>query len=110
MPDFTSDNQWNFDLPGFTAMNTVTQIDLTTENAGSGNSLLSVTMQVSITCGVAMVAALLSGFNTGSGGSETSIPVSIFAYTFICAGLFNAVTAVILPWFRGNPEKTKGIA
>jgi hypothetical protein len=90
----------------FTAMNTVTLIDLTSENAGSGNSLLSVTMQVSITCGVAMAAALLNGFNASAGGSGTSVPLEVFAYTFICAGLFNATTAVIFAMVP--PQSGKG--
>lgn len=47
----------------FTAMNSVTLIDLPQHDAASGNSLLSVVMQISASCGVAIGAALLDGFN-----------------------------------------------
>jgi hypothetical protein len=43
----------------FTAMNTITLADLTDENASSGNSLLAVTQQLSISLGVAVSAAVL---------------------------------------------------
>lgn len=99
-----------FNSMQFTAMNTVTLIDLTLETAGSGNSLLSVTMQVSITCGVAMASALLNGFNATIGGSGESFPVEVFTYTFLCAGLLNAASAIIFtmlpPQSGKQPEST----
>ena len=42
----------------FTAMNTITLADLTDDNASSGNSLLAVTQQLSISLGVAISAAV----------------------------------------------------
>ena len=48
----------------FTAMNTLTLIDLQDSNASSGNSLMSVVVQLSISLGVACAAALLGGFQT----------------------------------------------
>ena len=47
----------------FTAMNTVTLIDLDDAQASSGNSLLSVVVQLAMGLGVASAAALLSGFS-----------------------------------------------
>ncbi len=43
----------------FTAMNTITLADLTDDNASSGNSVLAVTQQLSISLGVAVSAAVL---------------------------------------------------
>ncbi|CAK7062937.1 MAG: putative transport protein HsrA [Desulfovibrio sp.] len=94
-----------FNAMQFTAMNTATLIDLNTENAGSGNSLLSVTMQVSIACGVAVAAALLDGFNTSSGGTASSIPLEVFTYTFICVGGLCAATALIFSQLPKNSGK-----
>ncbi len=44
----------------FTAMNTITLADLTDDNASSGNSVLAVTQQLSISLGVAISAAVAS--------------------------------------------------
>jgi EmrB/QacA subfamily drug resistance transporter len=85
-----------FNSMQFTAMNSVTLIDLDDEQAGSGNSLLSVTMQISLTCGVAMAAALLSGFNGAlSGAGAEVIPLGVFRATFLCLGAFTAATALV---------------
>jgi len=85
-----------FNSMQFTAMNTVALIDLNNEQAGSGNSLLSVTMQISVTCGVALAAALLSGFSGALGGADAGgIPLSVFRATFICVGAFTAATALV---------------
>ena len=46
----------------FTAMNTVTLIGLSHADASSGNSLLSVVVQLSMSLGVATAGALLGGF------------------------------------------------
>ncbi|MCL2029301.1 MAG: MFS transporter [Deltaproteobacteria bacterium] len=88
----------------YTAMNTVTLIDLSNEEAGSGNSLLSVTMQIALSSGVAMAAALLNGFNVALGGVESGvISLSVFRLTFLCVGAFTAATALV---FAQAPKKT----
>ncbi|SBV95019.1 putative transport protein HsrA [uncultured delta proteobacterium] len=85
-----------FNSMQFTAMNSVTLVDLENEHAGSGNSLLSVTMQVSVTCGVAMAAALLNGFSGAETlATDSPIPITIFTRTFLCVGVFTSVTALI---------------
>ncbi|MGN5933532.1 MFS transporter, partial [Pseudomonas aeruginosa] len=48
----------------FRAMYTLTLIDLQDSNATSGNSLMSVVVQLSFRLGVACAAALLGGFLT----------------------------------------------
>ena len=93
-----------FNSMQFTAMNSVTLIDLNNDQAGSGNSLLSVTMQVAVTCGVAMAAALLSGFNDAAGNAKTDvIPLGVFHTTFLCVGAFTAASALI---FSQVPKNT----
>ncbi|WP_312122815.1 multidrug transporter subunit MdtD [Kosakonia cowanii] len=74
----------------FTAMNTISLADLTDENAGSGNSVLAVTQQLSISLGVAVSAAVLR-FYEGVDGTNT---VEQFHYTFITMGAVTVVSAL----------------
>lgn len=72
----------------FTSMNTITLADLTDENASSGNSVLAVTQQLSISLGVAVSAAVLrfyEGFEELIPLSSSTIPLSLWAR---------------LPWYR----------
>ena len=85
----------------FTATNSMTLIDLPTHHTGSGNSLLSVVMQVASSTGVAMAAALISGFAAaGSLGLDTS-QMAIFHHTFIVVGLIVCLTTLI---FNQTPD------
>ncbi|MFS2059515.1 multidrug transporter subunit MdtD [Kosakonia cowanii] len=74
----------------FTAMNTISLADLTDENASSGNSVLAVTQQLSISLGVAVSAAVLR-FYEGVEGTNT---VEQFHYTFITMGAVTVVSAL----------------
>jgi hypothetical protein len=65
----------------FTSMNTITLADLTDDNASSGNSLLAVTQQLSISLGVAISAAVLRFMKV----STAPVPLSSF-------------TTPLLPW------------
>ncbi|MDQ7988354.1 MAG: multidrug transporter subunit MdtD [Candidatus Dactylopiibacterium sp.] len=76
----------------FTLMNTVTLLDLDGAHASSGNSLLSVTMQLSMSLGVAASAALLGGFARALG--ETDV-LEVFPYTFLSIGVMGMVAAAI---------------
>ncbi|WP_275545539.1 multidrug transporter subunit MdtD [Pseudomonas sp. Marseille-Q0931] len=77
----------------FTAMNTVTLIDLDNRDASSGNSLLSVVVQLAMGLGVASAAALLSGFSRELGGSEHVLQA--FQATYLCVGLLSMLAAAI---------------
>lgn len=77
----------------FTSMNTVTLIDLDNRDASSGNSLLSVVVQLAMGLGVASAAALLSGFSRELGGSEHVLPA--FQATYLCVGLLSMLAAAI---------------
>lgn len=75
----------------FTSMNTITLADLTDENASSGNSVLAVAQQLSISLGVAVSAAVLR-FYEGFDGSNT---VEQFHYTFLTMGALTVVSALV---------------
>lgn len=78
----------------FTAMNTVTLIDLDDHNASSGNSLLSVVAQLALSLGVACSAALLGGFSA-SIGEEIDSVLGAFQATFLCVGGLTLLAAAI---------------
>lgn len=73
----------------FTSMNTITLADLTDDNASSGNSMLAVTQQLSISLGVAISAAVLRVYQ----GMEGSNTIEQFHYTFITMGGITVVSA-----------------
>lgn len=77
----------------FTAMNTVTLIDLDNRDASSGNSLLSVVVQLAMGLGVASAAALLSGFSRELGDSGHVLQA--FQATYLCVGLLSMLAAAI---------------
>ncbi|MEO3381391.1 multidrug transporter subunit MdtD [Enterobacter soli] len=75
----------------FTSMNTITLADLTDENASSGNSVLAVTQQLSISLGVAVRAAVLRFYE----GFDSANTVEQFHYTFITMGALTVVSALV---------------
>jgi len=79
----------------FTAMNTLTLGDLDDVNASSGNSLLSVVMQLSMSLGVAAGAALLVAFTGAASVAQGTETLQAFHATFLCVGLLSAVAACI---------------
>lgn len=79
----------------FSAMNTVTLLDLSDEQASSGNSLLSVIMQLSMSLGVAVAAAILSKFSGAYTLPSTEVLVSAFSSTYLCLGFMAVLSALI---------------
>jgi EmrB/QacA subfamily drug resistance transporter len=80
----------------FTAMNTITLADLTDENASSGNSVLAVTQQLSISLGVAVSAAVLRFYE----GFDSNNTVEQFHYTFITMGVITLISAFVFMLLR----------
>jgi len=80
----------------FTAMNTITLADLTDENASSGNSVLAVTQQLSISLGVAVSAAVLRMYE----GVDNFNTVEQFHYTFLTMGAVTLVSALVFLLLR----------
>lgn len=75
----------------FTAMNTVTLVGLSQQNASSGNSLLSVVVQLSMSLGVASAGALLGGFTEP--GVDGAAVLQAFHLTFLCVGAMSLMAA-----------------
>src|SRR5690606_26149428 len=69
-----------------TAMNTLTVIDLHGKSLSSGNSLVSVNMQLSMSLGVAIAGALLGGFVDLQQLPAAAQIMRGFALTFLCLG------------------------
>ena len=89
----------------FTAMNTITLVDLSDRQASSGNSLLSVIMQLSMSMGIAIAAAILGGF-TGNGAlTQGQDVIGAFAKTYLCLGFLAAISTVI--FIQVNPDSGK---
>ncbi|AVU78160.1 DHA2 family efflux MFS transporter permease subunit [Pseudomonas sp. Fig-3] len=79
----------------FTAMNTVTLIDLDDASASSGNSLLSVVAQLSLSLGVACAGALLGGFTAQVGNDGVDTVLGAFQLTFLTVGIMAMLAATI---------------
>lgn len=80
----------------FTAMNSITLGDLSPENASTGNSLLSVTQQLSISFGVASSTVVLRFYNSFTSGSL----LEHFHYTFITIGGITLLAAFVFLLLR----------
>lgn len=80
----------------FTSMNTITLSDLTNKNASSGNSILAVTQQISISLGIAVSAAILSYFKSHTLGNL----VYQFHATFITIGIITMLSSIIFMWLH----------
>lgn len=80
----------------FTAMNSITLGDLSAENASTGNSLLSVTQQLSISFGVASSTVVLRFFDSFTPGSL----LDHFHYTFITIGGITMLAAFVFLLLR----------
>ncbi|MDR0805299.1 MAG: multidrug transporter subunit MdtD [Enterobacteriaceae bacterium] len=76
----------------FTAMNTITLGDLTDKTASSGNSLMAVTQQLSISFGVAVSATVLHAYETFSSGGTM---INSFHYTFITMGIITLLSSLV---------------
>ncbi|BAP42995.1 multidrug transporter subunit MdtD [Pseudomonas sp. LJDD11] len=86
----------------FTAMNTVTLIDLDDASAASGNSLLSVVAQLALSLGVACAAALLGGFSSDVSGGEANSVLGAFQLTFLSVGVMSMLAAGIFLQLPGR--------
>ncbi|HEX2013400.1 MAG TPA: multidrug transporter subunit MdtD [Roseateles sp.] len=87
----------------FTAMNTLTLGDLDARTASSGNSLLSVVMQLSMSLGVASSSAFLLLFSGGRGvvvRGDGAALVPAFQATYLAIGAMAALAAFIFYQLR----------
>ncbi|MBB3102370.1 multidrug transporter subunit MdtD [Azomonas macrocytogenes] len=86
----------------FTAMNTVTLVGLRDEQASSGNSLLSVVVQLSMSLGVASAGALLGGFTRPEADSDV---LQAFRLTFLCVGGLAMLAAALFLQLDGKDRR-----
>ena len=84
----------------FTAMNTLSIADLRPDQNSSGNSLLSVNMQLSTSFGIAIGALLLKTFSL-DGISHGDLHTA-FRYTFIAVGSITFASALIFSRLHDN--------
>jgi len=89
----------------FTAMNTLSLIDLRDDNASAGNSLLSVVMQLSIGMGIACAAALLGGFNGDQESAQGDV-LSAFHATYFSVGILSMLAAAIFFQLNADDGRT----
>lgn len=85
----------------FTTMNTITIKDLNPNDAGQGNSILSVVQQLSMSMGVAVASIALNHFSNIYG--KTQILVS-FQYTFLSLGLITCCASYIFWQLKQNVD------
>lgn len=74
----------------YTGMNTITLIDLPEADSGSGNSLLSAVMQLSMSMGVALAASILDSFTTSGRGVHAA-----FHGAFLILGAMGALSSLV---------------
>ncbi len=74
----------------FTSLNTLTLGSLTDNYASEGNSIMSVTQQLSISFGIAISASIYNLFATMNIGS----PIDDFHYTFIVMGVLTLLSSI----------------
>ncbi len=80
----------------FTAMNTVTLVDLSQQQASSGNSMFAAVQQLSMGMGVAVAASILDYFMASSGyhtGGNTAL--SALSSTYICLGTIAFISTIL---------------
>lgn len=79
----------------FSAMNTVTLMDLEPGHASSGNSLLSMVQMLAMGMGVALAGAVLGSLQASAAAQGAAGTLHAFRVTFICMGLLTlAATAL----------------
>ena len=82
----------------FTSMNSITLGDLTENTASTGNSLLSITQQLSISFGVASSTAIMRLYTQYAPGTL----LDHFHYTFITIGTITMLAAFVFMRLRPN--------
>ncbi|NDO80364.1 multidrug transporter subunit MdtD [Citrobacter sp. NCU1] len=87
----------------FSSMNTLTLKDLPDDLASSGNSLLSMIMQLSMSIGVTIAGLLLGMFGQQHLTVEAGATQTVFMYSWICMAFIIALPAII---FSRVPDDT----
>ncbi|MCZ4673834.1 MFS transporter [Citrobacter sedlakii] len=94
----------------FSSMNTLTLKDLPDELASSGNSLLSMIMQLSMSIGVTVAGLLLGMFGQQHITADSGATHTVFIYTWLCMAVIIALPAVIFAHVPNDTHKNVVIA
>jgi DHA2 family multidrug resistance protein-like MFS transporter len=90
----------------FSSMNTLTLKDLPDDLASSGNSLLSMVMQLSMSIGVTIAGMLLGLFGQQHISADAAATHQVFLYTYLSMAVIIALPACI---FSRVPDDTAAI-
>ncbi len=91
----------------FSSMNTLTLKDLPDPHASSGNSLLSMVMQLSMSIGVTIAGILLGMFGHQQVAIDSEVTHSVFIYTYLTMAAVIALPALL--FMRVPPDSSKNI-
>ncbi|NDJ57140.1 MFS transporter [Enterobacteriaceae bacterium 4M9] len=91
----------------FSSMNTLTLKDLPDLHASSGNSLLSMVMQLSMSIGVTVAGILLGMFGHQQVSVDSDVTHSVFIYTYLTMAAVIALPALL--FMRVPPDSSKNI-
>ncbi|MBM0990195.1 multidrug transporter subunit MdtD, partial [Enterobacter hormaechei] len=91
----------------FSSMNTLTLKDLPDELASSGNSLLSMIMQLSMSVGVTVAGLLLGMYGQHHLTADTPVAHQVFLYTYLSMAVIIALPAFIFA--RVPNDTTKNV-
>ncbi|WP_277977239.1 multidrug transporter subunit MdtD [Pantoea endophytica] len=90
----------------FSSMNTLTLKELPDDLASSGNSLLSMIMQLSMSIGVTVAGLLLGAFGHGV-VTDSAAAHQTFIYTYLCMALVIALPALV--FWRVQKDVSKNV-
>lgn len=85
----------------FTAMNTLSLADLDEDNSSEGNSLLSVTQQLSMSFGISVAAMILGIFRKASFIPDGN-SIDAFKYSFLVLGIITVLSSYIFFELKKN--------
>ncbi len=83
------------------SMNTISLSDLDNETASSGNSLLAIMQQLSMSFGISAAALALSFFKNYTGFIEGDT-ITAFKYSFITLGILTALSTLVFTKLKKN--------
>lgn len=78
----------------FTSLNTISLADLDKETSSEGNSLLSVTQQLSLSLGISIASMVLILFKNSDLIDHTE-NITVFRYTFLVMGILTVVSSLV---------------
>lgn len=88
-----------FNSVQMTSMNSISLAELTPANASGGNTILSVTQQLSISFGISLSSIILRGFNLSDVFTEVS---SSFRATLVVLGLITIVSSFTFKYLKSE--------